>query len=151
MKKQEYIDLGLSSGLSLSQIESVLMRVLQISKEELFKQIDISSRYIYEVQKIFFDLKNGASEEYILETANFYSREFYVDERVLIPRNDTEVLVREYRAGSSWSCKEKYRTVHSMKNTASAIRSHVSNFSWQQPEREESVYYGESPVYQKWG
>jgi len=95
MKKQEYIDLGLSSGLSLSQIESVLMRVLQISKEELFKQIDISSRYIYEVQKIFFDLKNGASEEYILETANFYSREFYVDERVLIPRNDTEVLVRE--------------------------------------------------------
>jgi len=43
MKKQEYIDLGLSSGLSLSQIESVLMRVLQISKEELFKQIDIFS------------------------------------------------------------------------------------------------------------
>lgn len=40
-----------------------------------------------------FKLASGTSEEYLLETANFYGRDFYVDERVLIPRNDTEVLV----------------------------------------------------------
>lgn len=93
MKKQEYIDLGLSAGLTLSQIEGVLLRVVWVSKQELFTMHDISSKYIYEAQKLFFDMKNGVPEEYSLETANFYGRDFFVDERVLIPRNDTEVLV----------------------------------------------------------
>jgi len=93
MKKQEYIDLGLTAWLNLSQIESVLMQVLGITKEQLFKQIDISSRYIYEVQKIFYDLRSGASQEYVFEKADFYGRTLYVDNRVLIPRNDTEILV----------------------------------------------------------
>ena len=47
------------------------------------------------MHKAFYSLKNGAPEEYTLKKANFYSREFFVDERVLIPRNDTEVLVEE--------------------------------------------------------
>lgn len=94
MKKQEYIDIGLSAGLSSSQIEAVLCRVMDISREELFKLSEISSRFIYEVQQVFFKLQSGASEEYTLEKANFYGRDFFVDERVLIPRNDTELLVR---------------------------------------------------------
>lgn len=93
MKKQEYIDLGLSMWLSLSQIESVLIWIMWISSEAFFRLTDISSKYIYEAQKIFYDIKNGAPEEYTLWIANFYGRDFYVDERVLIPRNDTEVLV----------------------------------------------------------
>ena len=31
--------------------------------------------------------------EYLLNSASFYSREFYVDDRVLIPRPETEILV----------------------------------------------------------
>lgn len=94
MKKQEYIDIGLWAGLSLPQIEWVLCSVLNISKKELFLLPSISSKYIYQVQQMFFKLASGASEEYLLETANFYGRDFYVDERVLIPRNDTEILVQ---------------------------------------------------------
>lgn len=94
MKKQEYIDRGLESGLTLAQIESVLCKILEISKEELFTTTTVSSRYIYEVQQVFYQMQKGSSEEYILEIANFYGRDFYVDERVLIPRNDTEILVR---------------------------------------------------------
>lgn len=93
MKKQEYIDMGIASGLSHHQIESVLCRVLELSKTELFALTQISSKYIYEVQQLFFKLQSGESEEYMLEKANFYGRDFSVDERVLIPRNDTEVLV----------------------------------------------------------
>ena len=94
MKKQEYIDRGLESGLNLAQIESVLCKVLEVSKEELFTKTEISSRYIYEVQQVYYQMQKGSSEEYILETANFYGRNFYVDSRVLIPRNDTEILVK---------------------------------------------------------
>lgn len=94
MKKQDYIDRGLESGCTLPQIESVLCKVLGISKEELFTLKDISSKYIYEVQQIFYEMQSGNPEEYTLETANFYGRDFFVDERVLIPRNDTEVLVK---------------------------------------------------------
>lgn len=93
MKKQEYIDIGLAAWVSLQQIESVLCNLLDVSKKELFLIHEISSKYIYDVQQMFFKLSSGASEEYLLETANFYGREFYVDQRVLIPRNDTEVLV----------------------------------------------------------
>lgn len=94
MKKQEYIDIGLSAGLSITQIESILCWVLSLSKKELFMLQNISSKYIYEVQQMIFKLASGASEEYLLETANFFGRDFYVDERVLIPRNDTETLVQ---------------------------------------------------------
>jgi release factor glutamine methyltransferase len=31
--------------------------------------------------------------EYILENAEFYSLDFFVDNRVLVPRNDTEIMV----------------------------------------------------------
>lgn len=93
MKKQEYIDIGLAAGISLSQIESVLCNILEVSKKELFLIHEISSKYIYQVQQMFFQLATWASEEYLLETANFYGRDFFVDDRVLIPRNDTELLV----------------------------------------------------------
>lgn len=33
--------------------------------------------------------------EYITNSANFYSRDFYVDKRVLIPRPETEILIDE--------------------------------------------------------
>lgn len=95
MKKQEYFDMGIASGLTPSQIEGVLCRVLDISKEKLFMLKEISSKYIYEVQQSFYSFEEGVPEEYALEKANFYGRDFFVDSRVLIPRNDTEVLVKQ--------------------------------------------------------
>ncbi len=43
---------------------------------------------------IFLDqLKEGRPIQYILKNAFFYRSDFYVDERVLIPRSETEILV----------------------------------------------------------
>jgi len=94
MKKQEYIDLGVGMGISPNQIENTLCKIIGVSKADLFKMSDISSKYIYEVQQVFFELQAWWSEEYVFQVANFYGRDFFVDERVLIPRNDTEVLVK---------------------------------------------------------
>ncbi|NDK10051.1 HemK family protein methyltransferase [Candidatus Gracilibacteria bacterium] len=95
MKKQEYFDMGISAGLSFKQIESILCKILELSPTQLFSKSDISAAYIYEAQKLFFDVASGVPEEYSTENANFYGRDFFVDERVLIPRNDTEILVRQ--------------------------------------------------------
>lgn len=93
MKKQEYFDIGLTYHLTLPQIEHVLCQVLGIDKKTLFMMKDISPAHIYKVQKMYYEIQNGAPEEYTLQSANFYGRDFDVDERVLIPRNDTERLV----------------------------------------------------------
>lgn len=43
----------------------------------------------------FFKLETGIPLEYINHCAYFYRSEFYVDERVLIPRSETEILVED--------------------------------------------------------
>ena len=85
--------MGLQAWLTLTQIEGVLLQMLQISQKELFLLQDISSKYIYEIQKYFYEIASGRPQEYALWVANFYGRDFLVDTRVLIPRNDTEILV----------------------------------------------------------
>jgi len=57
MKKQEYIDMGIEAGLTPSQIEGVLCKVLSVSREEFFLLKNISSKYIYEVQQVFYSLQ----------------------------------------------------------------------------------------------
>ena len=49
-------------------------------KSELYKQ---------EIQA----LKEGKPLQYVLKQVNFYGNKFYIDERVLIPRFETEELV----------------------------------------------------------
>ncbi len=95
MKKQEYFDAGIAAGLKPSQIEGVLCQVLGITKEELYTTRVISASYIYKVQQAFYKINSWISEEYTLWKASFYSRDFSVDSRVLIPRNDTELLVEK--------------------------------------------------------
>lgn len=95
MKKQAYIDMGIQSGLEISQIEAVLCHVLGLSKTQLYTLQEISSSSIYQIQQAFYAIASGTPSEYTLKQANFYGRDFFVDARVLIPRNDTEVLVEQ--------------------------------------------------------
>ena len=95
MRKQEYFDMGIEAGLTPSQIEWVLCKILEVSREEFFKLREISSSYIYTAQMAFYKFRSGVPEEYTTWKTNFYGRNFVIDERVLIPRIETEVLVRE--------------------------------------------------------
>ncbi len=51
--------------------------------------IDLPSDYLENIKK----RENYCPLEYLLNIASFYSRDFYVDKRVLIPRPETEILV----------------------------------------------------------
>lgn len=69
------------------------MAITQFSREQLFYAKDISPKFIYQVQKAFYDVKAGVPESYIKNQENFYGREFFVSPDVLVPRDDTELLV----------------------------------------------------------
>lgn len=72
-------------------ISKIISKRLNISQKELFLLDEI-----VDFKNILADfelLKNSYPIEYILNSAEFYSLDFYVDNRVLIPRNDTEIMV----------------------------------------------------------
>ncbi len=54
-------------------------------------EIDIPKDFFINIKK----REESTPLEYILKSATFYSREFFVDERVLIPRPETEILVEK--------------------------------------------------------
>ena len=56
---------------------------------------DLPPNDISKVEKVFFELNQWRPLEYIINKADFYGKEFYVDENCLIPRNETELLVEE--------------------------------------------------------
>lgn len=77
--------------------ELVLGFTLGLSKEQLFcsneREVEVSDN------ERFFDLieqvSNGRPVSYITHEKEFYGRKFYVDDRVLIPRPETEMLVEQ--------------------------------------------------------
>ena len=61
---------------------------------------NIFDKYLLSIER----LKNGEPIQYITNQAYFYGREFYVNPSVLIPRQETEILVKE----TIEICKNKY-------------------------------------------
>ena len=95
MRKQDYFDMWIELWLNPTQIEEILCSILWVSKADFFKLTEISSRFIYEVQKAFYATHSWTPEAYTLQKSEFFSRDFFVDQRVLIPRSETELLVEE--------------------------------------------------------
>tara|TARA_B100000029_G_scaffold368455_1_gene362001 strand:+ start:109 stop:957 length:849 start_codon:yes stop_codon:yes gene_type:complete len=65
-----------------------------LSKQSLYTNRCILSETIKTAIKTYYDLrKTNKPHQYILQSASFYGRDFYVDPRVLIPRPETEQII----------------------------------------------------------
>jgi release factor glutamine methyltransferase len=66
-----------------------------LTKNDVFLHSDQIITLNNEIKKKLILLNNGYPLSYITKSADFYGLEFYIDERVLIPRPETEILVDE--------------------------------------------------------
>lgn len=92
MKKTEIYKVWRNSRLESKKIEQILLKITGLSKSQLFLLDEINDNYLDIIKKSFKRLENWEPIEYITNNSEFYSLNFYVDQRVLIPRDDTEVM-----------------------------------------------------------
>uniref|UniRef100_A0A7C6EAV8 peptide chain release factor N(5)-glutamine methyltransferase n=1 Tax=candidate division WOR-3 bacterium TaxID=2052148 RepID=A0A7C6EAV8_UNCW3 len=77
-----------------NEIEYILTALLNKKRYELYlTEIEIPDAIEQEFNRILQQRKKGVPIQYLLKTANFLDFELYVDERVFIPRPETEELV----------------------------------------------------------
>lgn len=79
------------------ELEVLLLFVLKITKKEHFlnPNQEISSSQLAELNKCINLLTQNYPIAYIVNSKNFYGLDFYVDQNVLIPRPETEILVEQ--------------------------------------------------------
>ena len=79
------------------KVKLLLMHLLNVSKEYLIihDDEDVSETVIEEFKNKIEELKNGKPIQYIINVQEFMGLSFYVNENVLIPQPDTEILVEE--------------------------------------------------------
>lgn len=84
-------------GVDRLEAFSILAYALSMRKEDIFTNLEreVSEVAVERIQGCFAERKKGRPFAYIARCKEFYSEKFYVDERVLIPRPETELLVEE--------------------------------------------------------
>jgi len=93
MKIQELLQIG-NSKLPRGNAGVLLMHAANITKTELILgELEVS----LEAEQRYYEFLNraeiGEPIEYITNSADFFGHKFYVDSNVLIPRDETELLV----------------------------------------------------------
>ena len=87
------------SNSSTPLLDAEILLAYVLKKERSFLLSHPETQLTEEEQTTFFELieqrKNGKPIAYITHEKEFYGRSFYVDERVLIPRPETEEIVED--------------------------------------------------------
>ena len=82
---------------SLLEAEEVLSYILDVDKNYLYlhENKEIAKQNLEKIKEIVKRRREGIPLSYVLKKASFMDLDFYVDERVFIPRKETELLVEE--------------------------------------------------------
>jgi release factor glutamine methyltransferase len=76
---------------------NIVSHTLALSKEKIFINLDreVKAEEALQIDKLINERKTGKPLAYITKNKEFFSETFHVDQHVLIPRPETEILVEE--------------------------------------------------------
>ena len=80
--------------LDKKETEEIICFVCECERSDIYlKKVEVSQSQNRRIQEITAQRKTGKPLAYCMNSKYFYDREFFVDENVLIPRQDTEFLI----------------------------------------------------------
>jgi release factor glutamine methyltransferase len=84
-------------GLGATDVVAIISHALALTKENVYARFDseVSDEESRRIETLLQERKQGKPLAYITKTKEFFSESFFVDERVLVPRPETELLVEE--------------------------------------------------------
>jgi len=82
---------------TMLDLVNIIAHALSIRKEEVFAgyEREVCTEKASRIERLLKSRREGTPLAYILKEKEFFSETFFVDERVLIPRPETEALVEE--------------------------------------------------------
>lgn len=93
--KKHVIPLMDYSNMEKCDLDWILCAVLRVKRSELRDDLKIPFGWQVKVEKYVKRCANGEPLQYVLNDACFYKRTYYVDQSVLIPRQETELVCEE--------------------------------------------------------
>jgi release factor glutamine methyltransferase len=93
-------------------LTNIVSYTLSLSKEKIFISLDkeVEDEEMLHIDELIGERRSGKPLAYIMKSKEFFSETFHVDQHVLIPRPETEILV-----------EEALKIIENMPNTASAM------------------------------
>ncbi|MCX5812102.1 MAG: peptide chain release factor N(5)-glutamine methyltransferase [Proteobacteria bacterium] len=78
-------------------LTNIVSYTLSLSKEKIFINLDreVEKEEALHIDKLIGERKKGKPLAYIVKSKEFFSEVFHVDQHVLVPRPETEILVEE--------------------------------------------------------
>lgn len=76
---------------------NIVSHTLTLSKEKILINLDreVETEEALQIDELIKERKTGKPLAYIMKSKEFFSETFHVDQRVLVPRPETEILVEE--------------------------------------------------------
>jgi len=89
------LNMLLQLGLDKNEAQEIICRVCECKKSDIYlnNSLRVNSKQSEKIKEIALLRKSGKPLAYCMNRAYFYEKEFFVNENVLIPRFDTEILI----------------------------------------------------------